>query len=310
MKLVGSGVPYVGSDGRLWRDREEEMEYKGLLASPKSFASSSHSPHAQSHSYNHHAQTLVPQELRRGSAETDTSIGDEPSEDRLGRRQWARFGRGKGAVSASGGAASSVYDRASGAEPQRLRLPSSSATNSSDSEEMEQEAWSPLETHGAAHQFPAYVFPGASKSSRRSGNTILSSTASSKGSGRVLPLPVSMADFVVPDANAGMHVHPPRAKDEFLASSFVPPSSSRSKPPTSGAAREGRRASLQYPSRRRDEVHATEIDIPLPSIAPSHSTTHLAVPSRGSSSRPGTANSSSEGKEKRGLFGVFKKSSK
>lgn len=275
---VSTGRPYVGADGRVWRDREEELEYAGLLASPEAY--------------------------RRGSDDTTHSIEDEAGGERQGRRAWAKFGVPNSAAAAAAAAAKqkTTYDRFQASE-HRLRMPHSATSSSSDTdEEGGDEPWSPLvETHAAQHQFPSYVFPGSSKSSRASSSTVATTT-----SGRAMPLPVSINDFAVPHRGAPQVHHVPRAKEDFLASAFAPaPSSSSSarreqrereraaassRPPTSESRMTARRSSVQG-------VGRSEIVVPLPSLMPSSTaSSHRAPPPQVPA-----------GKERSGFLGVFKK---
>lgn len=126
---VSTGRPYVGADGRVWRDREEELEYAGLLASPEAYC--------------------------RGSDDTTLSIDDEAGGERQGRRAWAKFG-----APASAAAQKTTYDRFQASE-HRLRMPHS-ATSSDTDEEGGDEPWSPS---GRAMPLPVsindFAVPGA-----------------------------------------------------------------------------------------------------------------------------------------------------
>lgn len=271
---VSVGRPYIGADGRMWRDREEELEYTGLLTSSGP---------------------------RRGSDDTTTSLDAADEGERHGRRAWAKFPAPK-----SSGAPMTTYDRFHAAE-HRLRMPQS-ATSSSDGEDGEvDEPWSPLvETHAAQHQFTTYAFPRSSKSSRAS-SSVVSPTAPSHS--REMPLPVSINDFAVPNHHRGAPAvhHVPRAKEDFFASAFapVPTSSSRdrrgererersSRPPTATATSESRMTA------RRSSVQGVgrnEIVVPLPSLRPS------APGSRAPAPAPASSSSSGKG----GFLGVFRK---
>jgi len=266
---VSTGRPYVGADGRIWRDREEELEYAGLLANGDT--------------------------PRRGSDDTTTSL-DDGREERHGRRAWAKFG----ANSSRQGTA--TYDAFQASE--RLRTPQSATSSSSAGEDEDEQAWSPLVvTHPAQHQFPNYVFPASSKSSRASSSTVASN--------RAIPLPASVNDFAVPSTNTKTPTihHVPKAKEDFLASAFAPiPQSSNSSTRRSDRERERatRPPTSTHESRmtaRRSSVQGVghnEIVIPLPSLRPSH---QPHAPSSNSSLRADPE----KGKEKHGFLGVFKK---
>lgn len=282
---VSTGRPYVGADGRVWRDREEELEYAGLLTSSDA--------------------------LRRGSDDTNTSL-DEYDEERRGRRAWAKFGASTAASASTSknAAGTTQYDRFQAAE-HRLRMPHSATSSSEDGDDADgDEPWSPLvETHAAQHHFPSYVFPASSKSSRASSSIPTPpahSTSHSHGNGgRAMPLPVSVNDFGRAAGPVPHHHNVPRAKEDFLASAFapVPPTSSNarrsdrersSRPPTSSSAGESRMTA------RRSSVQAigrNEIVVPLPSLQPSSSS--------GGHSRQQP--STGAAKEKSGFLGVFKK---
>ena len=276
---ISTGRPYVGADGRIWRDREEELEYAGLLAT------------GDVH--------------RRASDDTTTSLDDE-REERHGRRAWAKFG----ANSRQG----TTYDGFHASE-KRSRMPQSATSSSSyDDDDDDGQVWSPLvETHTAQHQFPNYVFPASSKSSRASSST----TAS-----RAIPLPARINDFAVPDTKAPSVHHVPKAKEDFLASAFAPIPQQQQQISTRRSdhhhrERERERAtrpptSSQHESRltaRRSSVQGVgrnEIVVPLPSLRPSHHHQHqMQSPSSNQSLR--APDSEKGGKEKSGFLGVFKK---
>ncbi|KAF8317181.1 hypothetical protein DL93DRAFT_2095934 [Clavulina sp. PMI_390] len=272
---MGVGRPYVGADGRLWRDREEELEYTGLLASPQAY--------------------------RRGS--DDTILGDEVTgSERHGRREWAQF-----SARHPGGVSGSSSSRHPAQRSSRSRQYNSSAT--SDDEDDSTPTWSPVvETHPAQHQFPAYAFPQSSKSSSRSSSSRTPAyPAAPMTDDRTIPLPVSINDFAVPSSSKAPHVHHvPRAREDFLESAFVPPrgsSGSSSRPPVAESRRTARRSSVQgimpvsatqQPHPHSRHPHAAvappsrEIVVPLPALKPS-------APPSSSSERSASSSSSAGG---------------
>lgn len=273
---ISTGRPYVGADGRIWRDREEELEYTGLLANGDTY--------------------------RRGSDDTTTSLDDD-KEERYGRRAWAKFG-------ANNSRQGTMTHDGHHASEQRPRLPHG-ATASFDDEDEDGRAWSPLVSTHAQHQFPNYVFPTPSESSRAS-----SSTTAATAGGRAIPLPASINDFAVPGGNtkAPNVQHVPKAKEDFLASAFAPipqPNAYNSRrPDRERATRPPTSMTPQYQesrmTARRSSVQGVghnEIVVPLPSLRPSHHQLH--APSLNTSLR----GDSEKGPSKSGFLGVFKKKS-